>query len=163
MPSSSDVKEIRNIESNNFHKKKIDLIKIFSLAYKKTPSAKIKFDELRIKLPNMTREYTIKVKDYKNISQILYFLFANINKKPFTDKKYNPYTFELLWLILDTLENQPDRKAKFKKRVLFSNLRLYSENVLNLIQFGKYSFGIPKYKKFVFDVKGYNQAQLTIL
>lgn len=151
---------MENINQDTYIHKRNDIIKIFKTAYKKTPTSKIKFDKLSIKKPNSKTEI-INVSDYKRLHDLLSSIFANINIKQFTQKRYNPYAFEILWLILDILN--PKQKEIFKKRKdIFTNLKLYNSNVAALIKFGKYIFHIPKYKYFIFDVKGYGLAQLTI-
>ncbi len=151
---------MKNIDNKNVIRITDNVNELLDHVYKKAPKTKkIIFDELRLKFPG-TKTYSLIVKDYKNMRKVFYFLFANIDKKPFTTKEPNKFAFETLWIILDVLEQNPERSAKFRKKELFENINLYS-NVANVIKFGRYVFTIPKYKKFTFDVKGYGLATLS--
>lgn len=153
---------MENITNDKYNNKLIDLKKIFSLIYKKNPTSKIKFDYLTLKkLDNKTESY--KISDYKNTRDLLYYLFANINKKPFINSKYNPYAFEILWIILDVLNIEKNKNDIFKKKNIFVDIEQYSREVINLIKPGKYIINIPKYKKYVFDVKNKGLAKLSII
>ena len=155
---------MKNLTDKEFEKDFRNLKELLSYAYKKTPKTKkIKeFDKLRIKLPNQKKQFEIDIQYSKNKKKILSYLFANINNPLFTNKKPNSYAFELLWIILDVLEVDEKIKAKLNKRELFGDIRLYS-NLVDLVQFGKYEFAIPKYRRFIFDVKGYGKTILTIV
>ena len=153
---------MRNV-SNRYATETFDNLKVlFNYVYKKAPSPKkrVNINKFGIKFPS-TKTIYIDINDFKNIRKIFSFLFANIDKKPFIDKNYNRYAFELLWIILEVLEQDPYRTEKFRKKDLFADERLYP-NIADLIQFGKYVFTIPKYKRFTFDVQGFGLAKLTV-
>lgn len=128
---------------------------------KKLPIKKINFDKINIIYPHE------KVKKYdigylKNKKNILSLIFANINQNPFNKPSYNQYAFEILWIILGVVEEDPTKSKKYRSKNVLVNVTVMN-NLLNTIEFGKYIFNIPKYKKFIFDVKGYNLAKLKIM
>lgn len=154
---------MENISNQNSMEIMEKIGKMFEIAYKKKPhiSRRINFNEIHITTPSQ-RVRKINIKYLKNISKLLSYLFANIDKKPFTDKKANPYAFEVLWIILSILEENNLKRNAMKKKGLFTDVTLI-ENVGNSIEFGRYVITIPKYKQYIFNVKGYNLATLTIV
>ena len=138
-----------------------NLNEMFQYVYKsKVPSSKrLNVNELHVIDPK-EKVKKLNVQYLKNKKQLLSYFFANIMKKPFINRSFNAYAFEALWLLLGIIDEENGNK--YRQKELFANVTLM-QNVANTIRFGKYIFTIPKYKQFIFDVKGYNMARLTIV
>lgn len=152
---------MQNISNANADMITKNINDMFEYVYKKklSKSRRINFDKLNITYPK-AKVYILDIKYLKNIKEILSYYFANINKKPFIDRNYNAYAFEALWILLGILDKVHGYKYRHKE--LFVNVTMI-QNVANAMKFGRYVFTIPKYKQFIFDVKGLNMARLTIV
>jgi len=151
-------KEVKNLTAEDTQIMSDRFNELLMSIYKKkiTSTRRLDFDKLHIIYPGR-KTYILDIKYLKNAKKLLSYYFANIEKKPFTDKRHNIHTFEILWILIGILDML--HGLKFKNKPLYANLSLLE----NTIQFGKYIFTIPKYKQFIFDVKGINLAQLTIV
>jgi hypothetical protein len=152
---------MQNLSNNDTDMITKNLNELFAFIYKRETklSRKLDFDILHITYPKQ-KVYKLDIKYLKNIKKLLSQYFANIEKKPFTDKKYNSYAFEALWILLGILDRA--HGYKYRQKELFANITMM-QNIGNMMRFGRYIFRIPKYKQFIFDVEGYNMAKLTIL
>lgn len=142
---------VRNLSDEESYKIAIKIVDLFKKVYKRIPGKKILFDRLHVKFPDeKTKIYNMS--DYKNMRKIFSYLLANIDNKAFTQARANPYAFDLLWIILETLE----RHRKLRRG------EMSPENIENYIKYGKYVFYIPKKYRYTFDVKGDELATLKI-
>lgn len=123
---------------------------------------KIEINKINVKIPGMNKIREVDVTYLKNTKELLSYIFANINRKPFINEKRNIYAFEILWLLLSILDEDTNKLEKMRSKDLFTNVTL-NKNTINLMQFGKYEFIIPKVYKYEFDVSGYNLAKLRII
>lgn len=152
---------MENLNNNSSKLITNNLNELFEYVYKKKPSKyrRIDFNVLHITYPKQ-KVYKLDIKYLKNIKDLLSYFFANIDKKPFINRNYNIYAFEALWLLLGIIDKA--HGYKYKKKELFTNIELMN-NIGNTMKFGRYIFTIPKYKQFIFDVKGINMARLVIV
>ncbi len=152
---------MQNLSNNDASQVMDNLNEMFQYVYKgKAPiSRRIDFNELRITYPGQ-KVKKMDIRYLKNIKKLLSYFFASIERKPFIDRNYNSYAFEALWILLGIINQE--NGTKYRKKEVFANVTLI-QNLANTLKFGKYIFTIPKYKQFIFDVKGYNLTQLTII
>ena len=132
---------MQNLSNNDAEMITKNLNELFEFVYKRktTLSRRLEFDVLHITYPKQ-KVYKLDIKYLKNIKKLLSQFFANIEKKPFTDKKYNVYAFEALWILLGILDKAHGYKYRHKE--LFANVTMI-QNVGNMMRFGKYIFTIP--------------------
>ena len=152
---------MQNINNKNAEIISKKLNDMLEYVYKKKPSISrhIDFNDLHIIYPKK-KVYVLNIKYLKNTKTLLRYYFASIDKKPFTNRSYNIYAFEALWILLGIIDRL--HGYKYRNKELFLDVTLL-QNIQNTIQFGKYMFNIPKYKQFIFDVKGFNLAQLSVI
>ena len=143
-----------------------EIITLFNKNYKlKLKSSKcisnqdFNINFIYIKLPKV-KKLKIELNDFPIVHNLLGFIFFNLKNNIKIDASFNKSAFEILWLILDIINQSYD---KFKnKQNINEYFKVYTD-VVNFIQFGNYTFIIPDLNsQFQFKVKGYNFAKLTI-
>ena len=143
-----------------------EIVNFFNKNYKTTLKSSnclsnkdVNLNYIYIKLPKV-KKHKIDLGDFPIVNGLLGYIFINIKNNIKIDATFNKPIFEILWIILDIINQSFD---KFKnKQIIYNNIKVFTD-VVNYIQFGNYTFIIPDLKKqFHFKVKGYDLAKLTI-
>ena len=151
--------------SNYIEKRCTDIVLFFNKYYK----TKLKYNEcidikklinnIIIKTPFNDKQ-NIEIANFPNL-QILFTFIFNTLLKININKNHCKKSFEILWIILDIL-NQSFLKYKKKSKDIGSILKIFTD-VVNFIKFGNYIFIIKDLNyKFTFNVKGYDLAKLDL-
>ncbi len=151
----------KNLSNSDAESVMNNLNQMFQYVYKTKASIsrRLDFNELHIIYPNQ-KVKKLDIKYLKNKKKLLSYYFASIDRKPFIDRNYNSYAFEALWMLLSIIDEEHGNK--YRKKEVFVDVTLI-QNIANTIKFGRYVFTIPKYKQFIFEVRGYNLARLTVV
>lgn len=152
---------IKNLSNENTEKVKNNLITMFSEVYSKPPSIhrRININKINIIYPD-DKIKKLDITYLKNVKELLSYYFINISKNPFTDKKYNFYAFEALFIILSIIDKTYG--SSYREKKAFYDIKLIND-YRNTIKFGKYVFNIPGYKQYIFNVDGFNSATLVVI
>ena len=112
-----------------------------------------------IKLPKV-KKLKIELSNFPIVHSLLGYIFNNIKNNIKIDNSFNKPIFEILWIILDIINQSFDKFNN--KQIIDDYFKVYTD-VVNYIQFGNYTFIIPGINtQFKFKVKGFNLAHLTI-